>query len=328
MIKIGIFMPYIQDIDLLFDRAKKETGYKGKIALIKPKNELEKKKAIPKVAIVISGPLTNEEIIEAKKLKLIQVPYAGIEEFDLNLLKERNIILSNAHSNATSVAEHAFSLLLALAKGIVVNDKDLRRGMWHGWMSNEPNIEIEGKTLCIIGLGSIGKKAAQFGKAFGMNVVGVKKNINNVPNVDKVYGANKIKDAVSKADFILLAVPATNETKELINKEMLNLMKRKYLINVSRGSVINERDLFVALKNHTLKGAAIDTWWLYPKKQHEFQYPSRYPFWLLDNIIISPHTAGYSDKSIAKNWEEAITNVMRFASGKKIKNIVSTEKGY
>jgi phosphoglycerate dehydrogenase-like enzyme len=328
MIKIGIFMPYMQDIDSLFDRVKKEAGYKGKTTLIKPKNELEKKKAIPEVDIVISGPLTSEEIIEAKKLKLIQVPYAGTEEFNLNLLKERSILLSNVHGNATSVAEHAFSLLLALAKGVVTNDKDLRKGMWHGWMSKEPNIEIEGKTLCIIGLGSTGKKAAQFGKAFGMNIVGVKKNITSVPNVDKVYGIDKIKDAVSKADFIIIAVPATNETKGLIGKEMLELMRGKYLINVSRGSVINERDLFVALKNHTLKGSAIDTWWLYPESQYKFQYPSRYPFWLLDNIIMSPHTAGYSDKSIGKNWEEAIINVILFASGKKIKNIVSIEKGY
>jgi len=328
MIKVGIFMPHVKGIKALFDKAKKEIGCKEEIVLIEPKNDLEKQEALKEVNVVISPPLTIKEIEKAEKLKFIQVPYAGVEDFDLSLLGDRGIILANVHGNATSVAEHAFGLLLALAKGIVKGDRDLRQGFWHGWMSREPNIEVEGKTLCIIGLGSIGKKLSQLAKAFGMYVIGVKKNVTELENVDKVYGIAHTKDAIAQAEFIVVAVPVTEETKGFINMDMLNLMKGKYLINVSRGSVINEKDLFIALKNHILKGAAIDTWWIYPRSPYEFQYPSHYPFWLLDNIILSPHTAGYSDDSIKKNWDDAVKNVVNFIAGKEVKNIITIEKGY
>ncbi len=328
MTKVGIFMPHMKGVKILFDEAKKEIGYKGDIVLIEPKNDLEKQEALKDVDVVISSPLTIKEIEKAEKLKFIQVPYAGVEGFDLGLLGDSGIMLANVHGNATSVAEHAFGLLLALAKGIVKGDKDLRQGFWHGWMSREPNIEIEGKTVCIVGLGNIGKKVAQFAKAFDMYVVGVKKNVTEMPNVDKVYGVAHTKDAIARADFIVIAVPITEETKGFISMDTLKLMKGKYLINVSRGTAIDEKDLFIALKNHILKGAAIDTWWIYPKSPYEFQYPSHYPFWLLDNIILSPHTAGYSVSSIKKNWEEAVKNVVNFIAGKEVKNVVSIEKGY
>jgi phosphoglycerate dehydrogenase-like enzyme len=325
---LDILLPYPPYIDTIIDEAKKEFGLTD-VKVIFAKTKAERMETLKSADAVISGPLSPEELNTAKNLKMVQVPYAGVDEFDLNdIMTERSIILANVHGNALSVAEHAFALLLALAKGIVRNDKDLRNGYWHGWMSREPNMELEGKTVCIIGLGSIGKNIARIAKAFGMKVIGVKKTAEQVENTDKVFTTESMSDAIKDADFIVIAVPTTNETRGFINKSVLEQMRGKFLINVGRGDVINEQDLFVSLKNRVLKGAAIDTWWVYPKKPYEFAYPAHYPFWLLDNIILSCHTAGYSDGSIRKNWTEAVRNVMRFFAGKPVLNIISIEKGY
>ena len=325
---LGILLPYPPYLLDIIDEAKKEFGIND-LNVIYAKDKEERLQALKGADAVISGPLFTEEVNLAENLKMIQVPYAGVDEFDLNdIITDRGIMLANVHGNALSVAEHAFALLLALAKGIVRNDRDLRKGYWHGWMSREPNLELEGKAVCIVGLGSIGKNVARIAKAFGMKVIGVKKTVEQVENVDKVYQSGELLNAIKDADFVVIAVPTTNETRGFINKEILERMNGKYLINVGRGDVINEADLFVALKDGILKGAAIDTWWVYPKKPYEFSYPAHYPFWVLDNIILSSHTAGYSDGSIRKNWTEAVKNVMRFFAGKPVENLISVEKGY
>ncbi len=326
---VGILLPHPPYVAELFEKAKKEVDLKEDIEILFIKESLDRKHILDKANAIISGPIKQEELEIVKNLKLIQVPYAGVDEFNLNdVIEERGITLANVHGNALSVAEHAFGLILTLAKGIVRNDRDLRKGYWHGWMSREPNMELEGKTLCIIGLGNIGKAIAKFGKAFNMNVIGVKKTVQHIDNVDKVFSTNEMDGAIKDADFIVIAVPTTSETKGFINEEMLNKMKGKFLVNIARGSVIDEAALFVALKNRILKGAGIDTWWIYPDKPYEFQYPSHYPFWTLDNIILSSHTAGYSDGSIKKNWTEAVKNVANFLAGKPVKNVISLEKGY
>ncbi len=326
---LGVLLPHPPYFEDILEKAKEEFGITEEIRVLFAKSEDDRKDILEVADAVISGPVSEEELASAENLKMIQVPYAGVDEFDINLvMEERGIILANVHGNALSVAEHAFGLMLALAKDIVRNDRDLRNGYWHGWMSREPNLEMEGKTVCIVGLGSIGKAVAHFAKAFGMKVIGVKKTPEILEDVDFLFTSDKIKEAVKDADFIVIAVPVTPETKGFVDKKLLDEMRGKFLINVARGNVINEKDLFVALKDRVLRGAAIDTWWVYPKSPYEFSYPSHYPFWLLDNIILSSHTAGYSDGSISKNWTEAVKNVMRFFAGEPVKNLISIEKGY
>ncbi len=326
---VGVLLPHPLYLDELFEKAKEEINFKEEIKILYAGQNGTIADVVKEADAIISGPIPQEHLNVAKNLKLIQVPFAGVDGFNLkNIMEEKGIILANVHGNALSVAEHAFGLLLSLAKGIVTNDRDLREGYWHGWMSREPNMELEGKTVFIIGLGSIGKAIAKFAKAFGMNVVGVKKTVQPVENVDKVLSDKEIDKAIKNALFVVLAVPSTNETKNLVNKDFLNKMEGKFLINIARGDVIDEEALFIALKNRKLKGAAIDTWWIYPEKPYMHKYPAHYPFWLLDNIIMSSHTAGYSDGSIRKNWEEAVKNVVNFIAGNPIKNIISLEKGY
>lgn len=313
----------------IFEKAKKEEKFDGTIQFFF-KEDFESIK--DEVEVFIGGFIDRESIEKAKNLKLIQVPYAGVDPIPFDIVKEKNILVSNAHENALTVAEHGFALLLALSKNLVLHDRDLRNGIWHGWLANEPNFEIYGKTLGIVGLGAIGREMAKRAKAFGMKVIGTKKDINKDKEilkdiVDEIYPLDKLDELIKKSLFIFISVPLTKETENLISEKELSLMKDKYLINISRGRVVNEEALFNALKNGILKGAAIDVWYIYPKPK-ESVLPSKYPFHELKNVIMTPHSAGFTIESVERNWLFTFKNIIKFAKGEKIENIVDPEKGY
>ncbi|MGB9694873.1 MAG: 2-hydroxyacid dehydrogenase [Caldisericaceae bacterium] len=327
MNKVGVFVPHPGSLEIMLDKARSTVGFSGDVEFVIPKTNEEKLNVLKDAVAIISSSITEHELEVAGNLKMIQVPFAGVDSFDIQLLNERGIMLANVHSNATSVAEYAFGLVLSLAKDLARSDKDLRKGYWHGWMGREPNIELYGKTLCVVGLGSIGKKIAEFSKSFGMHVIGVKRNPQPYPLVDEVYGTSDLLLAIEKSLFIVAVLPLTAETKNMFNRNVFDKMSGKYFVNVGRGPVVNEEDLFYALKSKTLKMAAIDTWWSYPQAPMQYAMPSKYPFWELDNIIMSSHAAGYSEESLLKVWEDSVENVVRFIAGKEIENKIS-EFGY
>ncbi len=325
--KVGILVPHPPGVDEMFKDARQKLGLTDEIEILQAVAPGERLAVIKEASALITNTITVEELDVAKNLGFVQVPFAGVDTFNLTELFKRGILLANVHSNSTSVAEFAFSLVLALAKDVVRGDRDLRKGYWHGWMGREANVELEGKTICIVGFGAIGKKVAQFAEAFGMKVIGVKRTLETIPQKYEMYAQDSLILAVSKADFVVSTLPLTSETRGLFNKEVFEAMRGKFFVNVGRGLVVNEEDFFVALKNKVLRGAAVDTWWVYPEKPMQYAYPSKYPLWELDNIIMTPHGAGQSDQSVVKMWREASTNVVRFLKGEKPENLV-TERGY
>jgi phosphoglycerate dehydrogenase-like enzyme len=327
--KVLFFQNPPKNWEEIYKKAKEEENYKGEFEFfIKEKFDEVK----DEIEVFIGGFIDRDSILKAKKLKLIQVPYAGVDPIPFDIIKDRNILVSNAHENALTVAEHGFTLLLALSKNLVNHDKDLRKGIWHGWLANEPNFEVYDKTLGIIGLGAIGTEMAKRAKAFGMKVIGTKRDINKGIDklkdfVDEIYPMEKKEEVIEKSLFIFVSVPLTKETENLIGEKELNLMKDKYLINISRGKVVNEDALYNSLKDGILKGAAIDVWYNYPKPGEKI-YPSKYPFHELDNIIMTPHSAGFTLESIQRNWLFTFKNIIKFAKGENIENIVDPEKQY
>ncbi len=327
--KVLFFQNPPKNWEELYKKAKEEEKFEGKIEFF-PKEKFNEVK--DKIEVIIGGFIDKETIVNSKKLKLIQVPYAGVDPIPFDVVKEKGVIVSNAHENALTVAEHGFTLLLALSKNILIHDKDLRKGIWHGWLANEPNFEVYDKTLGIIGLGAIGTEMAKRAKAFGMKVIGTKrdlyKGIEKLKSiVDEIYPIEKIDEVIKKSLFIFVSVPLTKNTENLISEKELSLMKDKYLINISRGKVVNEEALYNALKNKVLKGAAIDVWYIYPK-QSENIFPSKYPFHELDNVIMTPHSAGFTIESVQRNWLFTFKNILKFAKGETIENIVDPEKQY
>jgi len=292
------------------------------------------KKYLKEVEVTIGGTFTKEDLEQAKKLKLIQIPFAGVDKLDFDLYRDyQDIYICNIHTNRAAVAEHAFSLILALAKNIVTNDRDLRMGKWHGFSTKEPTIQLQGKSLGIVGLGSIGWEIAKIGHTLGMKVFALKRKIEEKDlekkNVLEFLGEKKdLEKVIKESDFIVVAVPLTQETKGLIGEKELKLMKGKYLINISRGAVIDEEALFKSLKEGNLAGAAIDTWYQYPTSEQRKVFPSKYDFHKLDNIVMSPHTAGYTDRALEENIKSVFDNIVKIYFGEEPESRIDPELEY
>lgn len=292
------------------------------------------KKYLKEIEVVIGGNFSQEDLEQAKKLKLIQIPFTGVDQLNFSLYKNYpNIFICNIHTNKFAVAEHTFALILALAKNIVTNDKDLRLGRWHGFSTKEPTIQLQGKGLGIVGLGSIGWEIAKIGHSFGMKVFALKRTIEEKDlkkkNTLEFLGDKKdLEKVIEESGFIVVTVPLTKETKGLIGKKELKLMKGKYLINISRGVVIDEKALFKSLEEHYLAGAAIDTWYQYPSSEQREVLPSKYDFQKLNNVVMSPHTAGYTDKALEENIKSIFDNIVKIYYGEEPDNQIDPELEY
>ena len=322
----------------VWEKTFNELNKKAKLNLefIIPKtNERETiKKYLKEVEVAIGGTFSKEDLEQTKKLKLIQIPFAGVDKLDFDLYKDRqDIYICNIHANRNAVAEHAFALILTLAKNIVTNDRDLRLGRWHGFSTKEPTIQLQGKSLGIIGLGSIGWEIAKIGHTLGMKVFALKRKIEEKDlekkNILEFLGEKKdLEKVIKESNFIVVTVPLTRETKRLIGEKELKLMKEKYLINISRGTVIDEEALFESLKEQHLAGAAIDTWYQYPSSKQREVLPSKYDFHKLDNVVMSPHTAGYTDRALEENIKSVFNNIVKIYYGEEPENRIDPELEY
>ena len=322
----------------VWEKVFDELNEKAKLNLefiISKKDERETiEKYLKEVEAVIGGTFSKEDLEQAKKLKLIQIPFAGVDKLDFSLYKNYpDIFICNIHTNKFAVAEHAFALILALAKNIVINDRDLRLGRWHGFPTKEPTVQLQGKSLGIVGLGSIGWEIAKIGHTLGMKVFALKRKIEErdlkKKNILEFLGEKKdLAEVIKESDFIVAAVPLTKETRGLIGKEELKLMKGKYLINISRGVVIDEEALFKSLKEGNLTGAAIDTWYQYPSSEQREVLPSKYDFNKLANVVMSPHTAGYTDRVLEENIKSVFDNIVKIYYGEEPESRIDPELEY
>jgi len=322
----------------VWEKIFNELNKKAKLDLefIIPETDERKniKKYLKEVEVVIGGTFNKEDIKQAKKLKLIQIPFAGVDKLDFRLYKNYpDIFICNIHANKNAVAEHAFALILALAKNIVIYDRDLRVGRWHGFSTKETTVQLQGKNLGILGLGSVGWEIAKIGHALGMKVFALKKKIEEkdlkMKDILEFLGEKKdLEKVIKESDFIVVAVPLTKETGGLIREKELKLMKGKYLINISRGTVINEEALFKSLKERYLAGAAIDTWYQYPSSKQKEVPPSKYDFQKLSNVVMSPHTAGYTDRALDKNIKSVFDNIVKIYYEEEPENQIDPELEY
>ncbi len=285
--------------------------------------------------IIVSGRVTGDFIHAAHRLRMIQAFGAGVDKIDLEAVAERGgVLVCNSHTNAAEVAEYAIGLLLAAAKNIVLSDRTMRNSDWtHRWGGPIPNIELRGKKCLLLGLGNIGLEIAKRLQGFDVEInaitrSGTTKYKGIVENVSSYHTMNPL---IESADFIILALPLTHETKGLVNDDFLSHMKStSIIVNVSRGAIINEGALYRALKNYQIGGAAIDVWWDYPSRNEQTHTPPsrRFPFHELDNIIVTPHRAAYSKTTLFEQVNFVIENIKRFVRGEVPHNIVDLSRGY
>ncbi len=261
--------------------------------------------------ITVDKTFYNDLIPELKKLKLISVYATGYEFIDIKLAKKHGITVCNVPDySSDAVAEHIFAMILTLSKKLQYMEKEMRKGLW--WTDLEPVAELKGKTIGIIGYGNTGRRVEKIAKAFGMNIIINTKN----PEKYRHIKTSSLEELLKKSDIITLNLPLNNETKHLIDRDKINLMKREaLLINCARGPVVNERDIITALKEKRIKGVAFDVFEKEP-------LPKESELFELENIILTPHTAFYTEEAMKRLKDICMKNIISFLKGKPV-NIVN-----
>jgi phosphoglycerate dehydrogenase-like enzyme len=253
--------------------------------------------------VVVSGLWRNDLLERAQRLCFIQSIGAGTDQFDRDQLAARGIRLASAQGvNVRAVSEHAMALILALARKLPEARDNQARHAWRGMIADiaQREDEVGGKTLLIIGLGGIGSRLAQLAKAFGLRVIGIKRNpAAGGETADSVHRLVDLKTLLPQADFIALTCALTKETEKVIDADALSRIKKTaYLVNVARGRCVDEPALIRALQERTIAGAAIDV-------TAEEPLPASSPLWDLSNVLITPHTAGET-----RNYEDNVLDIL------------------
>jgi phosphoglycerate dehydrogenase-like enzyme len=232
----------------------------------------------------------NNLIARAPKLKFIQSISAGTDQYQREALKAAGVRLASAQGvNARAVAEHAMSLILAMSRQLHFARDNQVKHHWRGMISDlsKREDEIGGKTLLIVGLGRIGSHLAGLARAFGMRVIATKRDPGSGgENANDVFSQGRLGEVLPLADFVALTCPLTPQTEGLINVAAFAAMKPSaFLINVSRGKVVDEPALLDALAQGHIAGAGLDC-------TVEEPLPNASPLWDVPNVLITPHTAG------------------------------------
>jgi len=253
--------------------------------------------------LVVSGFWRNELLDNAPNLRFIQSIGAGYDQFPLDTLHARGIRLASAKGvNRNAVSEHAMAMILALVRFLHTGRDHQHTHFWRGMISDVSRREDElgGKTLLIVGLGGIGSRLAMLAKAFGMKVIATKRDLSKGPGAaDEVYRPDELKELLPRADFVALTCPLTPDTRNLIDRAALAAMKPwAYLVNVARGGCVDEPALLAALQGGQIAGAAIDHFWDEPLRSDS-------PFWDMENVLITPHTAGET-----RRYEENLLDIL------------------
>lgn len=271
--------------------------------------------------VVRTAPFTREIIAAADSLKVIARHGVGVDNIDVRAATERGILVVNTpDANAVSVAEHTITAIGALAKRLLSMDLATRRGEWE--VRNEYKaVDLDGKVLGLVGIGRIGTMVARkAAAAFNMRVIAydpyvrsetaAENNITLYSDLDRIF---------QEADVVSLHTPLTPETRGLVNEERLALMKASaFLINFSRGGVVDEDALYKALKNGLIAGAALDVF-------EEEPPPHNHPLFELDNVLLSPHSAALTKECVVRMATGAAQGVVDVLTGKRPQYVVNPE---
>lgn len=253
--------------------------------------------------LVVSGFWNNALIPAASRLKFIQSASAGIDQYGKAELAAAGVRLASGQGvNARAVAEHALSLMLALARRLPEARDNQAKRIWRGMIGDltQREDEMGGKTLLVVGLGGIGGRLAQLGKALDMRVIGMKRDPSTGGGAaDQVIGRDGLDAALAQADYVALTCPLTPETTRLIDAAALRRMKPSaFLINCARGKVVDEAALVAALQTGQIAGAGIDV-------TEEEPLPPTSPLWTMPNVLVTPHTGGET-----RQYETNVLDIM------------------
>ena len=240
-----------------------------------------------------------------------------------------DFILTNASGvHSIQITEHIFSFLLAFARQLhfavrAQSAREWRRPAREGFFQGHPFFELYGKTMLLVGVGAIGARTAEVAGALGMRVIGIRRNAAQaVPHVETMLGPDRLLEVLPKADFVVLTIPMTHETKDMFGEREFRAMKETaYIVNIGRGGTIDEGALVKAIEEGRIAGAGLDVFETEP-------LPEDSPLWEMEDVIITAHYAGLTPHYEERAMAIFLHNLRRYKAGEPLNNVVDKKLGY
>jgi phosphoglycerate dehydrogenase-like enzyme len=258
------------------------------------------------------------------KLRWLHTAAAGVERpLQAGFLDREGLIFTSGQGPTSGpIAEYILMAMLLLARNVPAYVRQQQERRWQG----QRGVELRGKTLGIVGLGTIGSAAATLAKAVGCRVIATRRSVQapceHTEGVDLLLPARDLPRLLQESDFVALCAPATAETRQLIDAAALGQMKPSaYLINIARGALVDQAALVAALRERRLAGAALDV--LDPEP-----LPAESELWNLPNVLITPHVSSASEHFARRAADLFLDNLGRYLRGEPLRNVVSRDKGY
>src|SRR5262245_4742282 len=281
---------------------------------------------MPDLDVVVTMGFSGDMGRAAKRLRLVQVPGAGVDRIERSALPA-GAALANVHGHEVGIAEHVIGAMLALTREFARLDGALRRGTWEsqwavGAARPAPWPELRGRTLGILGYGHIGQALARRARAFDMEVLAIRRDRDRTDPHALVRGPEALGEVLARADYLAIALPLVPETRGLLGERELSAMKPSAcLINVARAEIVDEDALYQALATRTIAAAALDVWYRYPSAPGP-TWPARRPFHELPNVLLTPHVSGWTDGMMEARAKLIADNIERVARGELPLNLI------
>src|SRR5687768_12139213 len=278
------------------------------------------------VDVLVTLAFTREMAAAARRLRLVQVPGAGLDRIDRAAMPT-GAWLANAYGHEVGIAEYVMGVMLAWTRELGRLDRALHAGTWLSqWAVGTPAppvwSELAGKTLAIIGYGRIGQCLARRARAFDMTIVATRRDVSKPDGLVDLYGPDHLHDVLARADYVAITASLSAETRGLIGVRELSAMKRTaVLINVARAEIADEEALYRALAGRTIAGAALDVWYRYPTAAGTTA-PANHPFHELPNVLMTPHISGWTEGMLEARATLIAGNIARAARGEPPLNAV------
>lgn len=280
------------------------------------------------VDVLVSMAFTAQMAEAAQRLRLMQVPGAGLDRIDRSALRP-GTHLANAYGHEAGIAEYIIGAMIALTRSFRRLDASLRQGRWDSqWALDAaaPPVwpELAGKTLGILGFGHIGQALARRAAALDMRVCAVRRQAQPDPpaGVAFIGGPERLDDVLRQADYLAVTLSLSSATRQLMDERRMRLLKpTAFVINVARAEIFDETALYGALASARIAGAALDVWYRYPSAAGPC-LPATHPFHELENVIMTPHVSGWTEGMIDARARLIADNVARIGRGERPLNAI------
>jgi phosphoglycerate dehydrogenase-like enzyme len=292
-------------------------------------SEIDILSRLAEIDVLVTMGLTTEMAHAAPRLKLVQVPGAGLDRIDRSALPD-GALLANVYGHEVGIAEYVIGAMLTLTREFPRLDAALRQGEWQSqWAVGvaPPPLwpELAGRTIGILGYGRIGQQIARRARAFNMQICAIRRDVGQSMEDDlALLGGPDILDTVlERSDYVVVTMPASPETIGWLGEAQLRRMKPSaFLINVARAEIIDEDAIYHALSERAIAGAALDVWYRYPREPGKAA-PATRPFHEPPNVLMTPHVSGATDGTLDARARLIAENIRRVAAGEVPLNLIS-----